>query len=114
MKDKSTGISSPHDTCFRKLMQQPGDTLSFFRYYLVPEWQQQVDLNTLTLDSGSTITTEFTKLHSDILYRAALRAPAAQGQTGICTGFVAMFQLRCPCTAYLTGHTATDRCAATT
>ncbi|MEM6406772.1 MAG: Rpn family recombination-promoting nuclease/putative transposase, partial [Pseudomonadota bacterium] len=74
-------LPSPHDTCFQTLMQQPENALSFFQHYLDPQWQQRVDLSTLTLDSGSSITTEFKKLHSDILYRVALHDPTQQGQT---------------------------------
>jgi predicted transposase YdaD len=74
-------LSSPHDACFQTLMQQPENALAFFRHYLAPEWQQRVDLSTLRLDSGSSITTELEKLHSDILYRVALRDPENQGET---------------------------------
>jgi len=72
-------VSNPHDACFQTLMQQPENALAFFQQYLEPAWQARVDLNTLVLQSGSHVTTELKRLHSDILYRVDLRDPETPG-----------------------------------
>ncbi len=60
-------------------MQQPEHARAFFQHYLEPTWQAIVDLDTLVLASGSHVTTELKKLHTDILYRVDLRDPDTPG-----------------------------------
>ena len=72
-------ITTPHDTCFQQFMQSRDNAQNFFQHYLDPQLQQAVDLDTLELQSGSSITSEGKKRHTDILYRVNFRHPENQG-----------------------------------
>ena len=70
---------NPHDKCFKTVMQTPENAHAFFQHYLEPQWKNTLDLDTLELQSGSMVTSNFEALYTDILYRVKFRHPEVQG-----------------------------------
>ena len=64
----------------KTVMQNPDNARAFFQHYLEPQWSNALDLDTLTLQSGSQITADMEALHIDILYRVEFCDPTTQGE----------------------------------
>ena len=76
----SNPIHTPHDKCFKAVMQNTENARAFFQHYLEPTLKNTLDLDSLALQSGTSITKKLKAVYTDILYKVKFRDPKEQGE----------------------------------